>query len=448
MYFWRYNEMTDIIVFKNAFLIDGNGKDPKENATVVIKGNNIIDVGGGTDANIPNGAKIIDVAGKTLMPGMIDAHVHLTAVDDPTDINYRSFTGRIFSLLKTPSSLLVLYAAHNAKKMLDAGFTTIRDLLGGFTSWDATELISLRKAIELDLVPGPRIVVGGWVGATHGHGTIPFMEAAGSEMLNLDYPYADGEVEIRKRIRKLVRDGCDQLKTAISGSGFVGVESGPLLYTYNEMKAFCEEAHAAGKKAAVHAYPAKAVKIALEAGADTIEHGAYLDDETIQLFIEKNAILIPTLSVLTEFKGEDVSKYKEKMGLNVDWRLATEKKNLVIENFKKAYKAGVKIAMGTDIYFILMDYQGENAQELEVMVKYGMTPMDAIVASTKTAAEACGLEKEIGTIEEGKLADLIIVDGNPLKDIKILQDKKKILMVIKNGKIEVNRNGNLIEKDF
>jgi len=410
---------------KCGILIDGTGKAPMRNSVVLIEGSRITAVGEEGEVQIPSDAVIIDASGKTVMPGLMDMHVHLGIVEGA------SGPETLLNLFKASPFLLLLYAAKHAREMLEAGFTTVRDLgmanvMSADVMWAAKPMVTLRKAIEQELLPGPRIVVAGPFCMSAGH-----FDMSASRYENFRNP-PDGVWEVRKRVRELAREHVDLIKIA-SGGGTAGEgeEIWWRNYTIDELKAIVDEAHALGKKVASHAYTADTVKNALRAGVDTIEHGSFLDDEAIEMLIEQNAFLVPTLTTyhITE-KSEYMRRKKE------------EVKKGVAENFKKAHKAGVKIAAGTDIY--LQEHPdpiyGDNAYELELMVRYGMSEMESIMAATKNAAEALGREDELGTIEKGKLADIIIVDGDPLEDIRILQNKENILKVIKDGKIEVDRN--------
>jgi imidazolonepropionase-like amidohydrolase len=411
---------------KSGTLIDGTGKPPVKKSVVVIEGSRITAVGKEGEIQIPSDAQIIDAAGKTVMPGLMDLHVHLGIVEGA------STPETLLALFKASPFLLLLYAVKHAREVLEAGFTTVRDLgmpsvMSADAEWAARPMVALRKAIEQGLVPGPRLVVAGPFCMSAGH-----FDMSPSRYEQLRSP-PDGVWEVRKRVRELARENVDLIKTA-SGGGVAG--EGEQIwwrnYTTEELKAIVDEAHAFRMKVAVHAYTADTVKNALEAGVDTIEHGSFLDDEAIKMLIEKKAFLVPTLTTyhITE-KAEFMRRKKE------------EVRKVVAANFTKAYKAGVRIAAGTDMF--LQEHPdpmyGDNAYELELMVRYGMSEMEAIMAATKRAAEALGREDELGTIEEGKLADIVIVKGDPLKDIKVLQNKENIQKVIKDGKIEVDRDG-------
>ncbi len=405
-------------------LIDGTGKAPIENSVILIEGSTITSVVKEAEVQISSDTQIINATGRTVMPGLMDVHVHLGNVEGA------SSPETLLNLFKASPFLLLLYAVKHAREMLEAGFTTARDLgMNNFMSadplWAAKPMVALRNAIEQRLVLGPRLVVAGPFCMSAGH-----FDMLPSRYENLRSP-PDGVWEVRKRVRELARENVDLIKIA-SGGGVAGEgeEIWWRNYTIEELKAIVDEAHALGKRVATHAYTADTVKNALEAGVDDVEHGSFLDDEAIKMFIEKKTYLVPTLTTFhVSEKSEHMRRKKE------------EVRKAVAANFTKAYKAGIRIAVGTDIF--LQEHpdpvHGDNAYELELMVRYGMSEMEAIMAATKNTSEVLGLENKLGTIEKGKLADIIIIEGDPLKDIKVLRDKKNIRKVMKGGKIEVDR---------
>ncbi|NIM46138.1 MAG: amidohydrolase family protein [Nitrososphaeria archaeon] len=403
-------------------LIKGTGEPPIKNGVVVIEGSKITAVG--VDAQIPSGAKVIDASGKTVMPGLIDTHVHLGMVETPR-------SQMVIEMLKAPISLLVLYAAKHAREMLEAGFTTCRDL-GPTQYLQATPSLSLRKAIELGIVPGCRIMVAGVVSMSAGHYDM-FRPSNWPRPTN---EMVDGVWAVRKRVRELIRENVDLIKTCAGGGvAGEGEEIWWRNYTVEELQAIVDEAHAQRRKVAAHVYTAPLIKNALEAGIDTIEHGCFLDDEIIEMMLHKGTFLVPTLTVYSERNlmiRPDQPEYLR--------RKAREVIDASIVAFKKAHKAGIKIAMGTDLFiqYPPAPMFGDNAYELELYVRYGMSEMEAILTATKIAAEALGRD-QLGTLEEEKLADIIIINGDPLKNIKILQDRENIRMVIRNGEIAVNK---------
>ena len=407
----------NIIAINGGLLIDGNGDLPIKNAVVLIEDSVVKAAGKKEEVKIPNDADIINAKGKTIMPGMIDAHVHLASVvgvsPDPVD-----------AILRTPEPLLLLHAAKHAREMLEAGFTAIRDCVG--MKQQNHDNVFLKCAIEMDLIPGPRVITCSWVETTGGHGDAE-LNMIYAWPIRVDSVCADGPWEIRKRVREAARAGADQIKTGNSGHylkfGPMG-NSGGLVrsFTKEEFLALVDEAHVNGMKVMCHSGGSiEAIMQAIEVGVDTIEHASPLNDEVIQMLVKSKIIIVPTLSIPMRFQ-KNSARTRAKLA-----------------EIGKAHKAGVQIAMGTDTYRNTRDYWGKNAFELQGYVEAGMTEMEAIVSATKTAAEALGLENYVGTIEKGKLADIIIVDGNPLTNIKILQDKEKILYVIKNGDIVVDR---------
>lgn len=408
---------------KCGLLIDGTGSPPLVSAVVVIKDSKILKVG--KDVQIPSGAQNIDADGMVVMPGLMNLHTHLASIEAPESPGPNA----ILPMLNSPQTLLILYAAKHARQLLEAGFTTVRDL-GIFPTipGELAPLTSLRKAISLGLVCGPRLMVGGIVDMTAGHCDMEkpqFLARRDDETVN-------GVWEVRKRVRELLRVNVDLIKT-FSGAGVVGGEGESVSetnWTLEELEAIVDEAHTHNRKVACHAHTGLAITNAVKAGVDTIEHGVFIDDEAIKMMIAKKTILVPTLTPLSERGG---------LGAAVGER-AREAMKASPDGFRKAHETGVRIAMGTDhwIQWPPKPMFGDDAYELELMVKYGMSEMEAIVASTKTAAEGIGIENQVGIIEAGKLADLIMIDGDPLKDIRILQDKSKIRRVMKGGQIVVD----------
>jgi imidazolonepropionase-like amidohydrolase len=240
---------------------------------------------------------------------------------------------------------------------------------------------------------------------------------------------ADGVDEVRKAVREQLRMGANFIKLMATGGVMTpGIEAGAPQFSYDELKAGVEEAHKAGRKTAAHAQGNQGIKDSLRAGLDSIEHGIFLDDEAIALFLEKKAVLVPTLSAPFHILDKG-----EKSGIpNFVIEKTKKVKDTHIESVKKAHEAGIPIAMGADAG-TPFNRHGENLRELELLVGIGLSPMEAIVSATRTASETLGLGDQIGTLEKGKMADLIVVEGDPLKDITILQKKEKIVAVMKDG---------------
>ena len=390
------------VILRDARIIDGRG-DVQARGFVVIEKNRITEVGKGPGPAKKNGYEVMDLEGRCVLPGMIDCHVHL-CIDGSAD--------PMQSLQKDSAAMITLKAARHAHLSLLAGVTTVRDLgsVNGISG-------SLRDAINLGIVIGPRIVsTNQAVCITGGQGWQFSRQADG----------ADG---VRQAVREQIRAGADAIKMMATGGVITqGVEPGSPQFTLEELKAGAEEAHKAGRKIAAHAQGNEGIKNSLRAGFDTIEHGIFLDDEAIGLLLEKRATLVPTLSA-----PFNIMEKGEKSGIPAFIIEKTRKvKDTHVDSIKKAYKAGVTIASGADAGTPFNGH-GENLRELELLVRIGLSPMEAIVAATRVASETLGLGSRIGTIEPGKLADLIVVEGDPLKDITVLQRKDKIVVVMKDG---------------
>jgi imidazolonepropionase-like amidohydrolase len=349
---------------------------------------------------VPTGATVIDLGDRTLLPGFIDCHVHLVGRSIGEGTNWED------AAVRDLPQEDAIRGVRNAQRTLAAGFTTVRNV-GAEEFGD----IALRNAVRDGVVPGPRILAAGHsIGITGGHcdtnGYVP-------ELLPSDplHGIADGEAEIVKAVRLQVKHGADVIKTCATGGVLSeGTAVGVQQFEDDELAVLVREAHLAGRKVAAHAHGADGIKAALRAGADSIEHGSMTDDEAIKLFKERKAFLVPTLMA-----QESVERYaKEGVLKGERAEKALHIAPLARENIRKAFAAGVKVALGTDAGVFP---HGTNGHEFELMVSLGMKPMDAILAGTRNAAELLGLEKEIGTVEPGKIADLVAVDGNPLDDI-------------------------------
>jgi len=403
-------------VFTGATLIDGTGAKPIEDASIIVEGNRIKEVGKALDA--PRDAEVIDVAGRTLMPGLIDSHVHLCSNGDPD----------ILRMIQYPMGMLQLFGYRNALNELEAGFTTVRDMGAphGFA-------LSLRQAVATGVVRGPRIVAAGKViSMTGGHADFHLASGLSYEGMSR---IADGVADCRKAAREQLRDGADFVK--ICSSGGVMSPTDPVdtpQFTPEEIEAMVYEAACVGRTVASHAHGATGIKNAVLAGVKTIEHGSLVDDEAVKLMAQRGCFHVPTLVA-----GWNIVQHGKEAGIPayaVD--KAEEIAYEVRKNAMRSHRGGVRVAMGTDAG-TPFNRHGGNAQEITHLVEAGFTPMEAIVAATKTGSECIGLEKQVGTLEPGKLADMIVVDGDPLKDIKVLEDKAKILLVMKGGVAEVNR---------
>jgi imidazolonepropionase-like amidohydrolase len=407
-------------------LIDGRGGKPVKDAVVLVQGNRIVKAGGKNQVKTPAGVETIDCSRYTVMPGMMDLHIHTAMYNCMTFHNHR------VAQFETMPHLQQMYALFHAQNCFDMGFTTLRDLgMNGPYGLLVNEMVAVRDAINAGIVEGPRMLVAGFTTMTGSHLELIQPRA----MYRWGFNTADGPWELRKLARKNMLAGCDVIKTCASGGGGTDKEEPDIRnLTQEELDAIVDEAHALHKHAAVHCFTTSAQRMALKAGADTIEHMVFHDDETIELIKKSGTPVTPTLSHRTDH----AIKLRREHG-TADFVLRKMKylQPFCFATFRKMYKAGVKIAMGTDMGF--EPDMGSNAAELEIYVKLGMKPMDAILTTTRNAAQALKMEKDLGTLEAGKYADLIAVDGDPLKNIRCLQEKKNIRLVMKEGRVYADR---------
>jgi imidazolonepropionase-like amidohydrolase len=400
-------------------LLDRPGREPRRDATIVIQKGKIATVQDGF-AKVPEGATLVDLRGRFVLPGLIDCHVHL-------DSDRAGIEGQLASV--TDSVATSAYeAAWNARKTLDAGFTTVRNLGSG----DGVTL-ALRDAVAKGWVVGPRIVdAGNGISTTSGHmdPTLGFREEL-HDVLGHSHNTCDGADDCRKAVRRQISRGVDVIKIATTGgvNSRIGLGLGAQMME-DEAKAIVETAHLYGKKVAVHAHGADGINVALRAGADSIEHGTLIDDESLKLFRASGAFYVPTLSTINGYLeriAANPNAYAPEVRKKIDWRIG-----ITGEALRKAVPAGVKIAFGTDAG---VSKHGRNADEFELMVKHGMTPAAAIHAATVNAAALLQLSDQIGSIEPGKSADIVAVGGDPLADITTL---KRVSFVMKNGTVHKN----------
>ena len=411
---------------KGGTLIDGKGGRPVKDPVVVMQGRRIKKVGTQDKIKIPRDAQVIDAARYTLMPGMMDLHIHTSMFNCVTFHNHRVAQFEIMPHLQQ------MYALFHAQLCFDMGFTTLRDLgMNSNRGLLTNELCAVRDAIDAGIMEGPRMLIGGFTTITGSHLDLIQPRAMPRHGFNT----ADGPWELRKLARTNLLAGCDVIKTCASGGGGTDKEEPDIRnMTQEELDAIVDEAHAFHKSASVHCFTTQAQRMALKAGADTIEHMVFHDDETIDLIAEAGIPVTPTLSHRTDHA---IQLRREHGTAEFVLRKMKYLQPFCFETFRKMYQAGVKIAMGTDMGF--EPDMGSNAGELEIYVKLGMKPMDAILTATGNAARAIKLGGDLGTIEGGKLADIIAVDGDPLKDIACLQKKQNIKLVMKEGRIYADR---------
>ena len=407
---------TATLAFVHARLIDGLGSQPVDDGYVVVRDGVIASLGPMAGYRRPDTAPLleVDTAGRTLMPGLIDCHAHLV---------YNGFT-TLDALDRCSVETATINAVLNARKVLRAGYTTVRDV-----GTVANVAVAVRDAIAEGKVPGPRIVASGQIiGPTGGLGdTLPphwERTAGGLGVL------VDGVADILKTVRRQIRNGVDNVKLAASG-----VEVGPYAYTWmttmreDEVACAVHEAHRWGRTTAVHCQSYDAVKFALRAGSDTIEHATRLDDEALALFTRGDSVLVPTMCTLFSVLelGETLNlrpKQREEMAVNEPlWR----------QSVRDAYAAGVPIAAGGDLGNRYA--HGTNAREIGHLVRAGLSPMDAVRAATGVAAQALRREASIGALQAGRTGDLIVVDGDPLADVSLLEDHARIELVFKSGRL-------------
>ena len=377
-------------------MFDAKAGKMLESQVILVHDDQIQQVG--SNLPIPQGAKVIDLSKATVMPGFIDAHVHLTMA--------AGHSGPAGLTVSVPRSALI--GARNARVTLMAGFTTVRNLgAEGFSD------VALRDAINDGDVIGPRMQVSGpMISITGGHGDnsiLPFEYHATGDGV------ADGPDEVRHRVRENIKYGADVIKFAASG-GTMSKGDNPLLEAYSpeEMQILISEAHRQGRKVATHAHSALAIKDAVRAGVDSVEHGIFLDDEGIALMKQHGTYLVPTAFPLFWYMDNMASMHLPKY---------TEDKIKVIlpigkASMSNAFKQGVKVALGTDagVY-----PHGLNGGEFWAMVKLGLTPTQALQAGTVNAADLMGWTDQVGSIEPGKFADIVAVNGDPTADISILE---------------------------
>ncbi len=391
-------------VIQAGHMLDVKTGKTLNNVTIVIKGDRIAGVTEGGEP--PAGATVIKLPNATLLPGLIDAHTHLT--HDPK-FGYEQLG------ISVPKEALI--GAKNARITLEAGFTTVRNVgANGFAD------IALRDAINEGLVPGPRMDASGpALSIAGGHcdnNLLPFEYHAQSEGV------ADGIEAVQHKVREIIKYGADVIKVCATG-GVLSKGDDPRAsqYTLEEMKAIVADAHRLGRKVAAHAHGAQGILWASEAGVDSIEHGSYVDDAGIAMMKSKGTYLVPTL-----YLGDWMRENAAKIGLPEMFAGKMKTVTAVMrQNSKKAFEAGVKIAFGTDA---AVYPHGLNAHEFAVYVALGMTPVQAIRTATVNAADLLGWSDRIGTIEAGKFADIVAVNGDPSKDVTLLQSP---VFVMKGG---------------
>jgi imidazolonepropionase-like amidohydrolase len=403
---------SQITAVRAGRLIDPDSGTVLTDQIILIQDNKIQAVG--KSLTIPNGANVIDLSTKTVLPGLIDCHTHVA--DGHSD-------GEPFNVLKKTASQIVLESVTNARKTLESGFTTVRDV----GTYRALNDIALRDAINRGEIIGPRMfVAGAYITITGGAGAMTGQAPDIQLPWDLHYGEANSPWEVRQKVRLLAHNGVDVIKMLSTGAVLThGSSPMSIEFTPEELQAGVDEAKNFGLRVAVHAHATQGIKNAILAGAASIEHAEILDDETIALAKQHGTYLD------MDIYDEECIQAGAKTGQTpADFiQHDADLGRIQRENFTKAVKAGVKMSLGTDLG--VCPY-GSSGKQFAFMVKYGMTPMQAIQAATTNAADLLGHSNEIGSIKPGKYADLIAVTGDPLKDISVLEN---IEFVMKEGKI-------------
>ena len=386
------------------------------NATVLVDGERITAVGSSIEIQVPSGSQILDVAGRTLMPVMVDAHNHICGEPYPNPA---------YPFQELPAYAPIRGVAA-ARTLLEMGFTACRAMADEFYA-----NVALKQAIDLGIVPGPRILAAGMmVGIIGGGGSgwIPPQRYAHSPAM------ISGADDVRRAVRVQLFNGADFVETMVGGR--VGSNSRTLPedneWSDVELEAAADEAHRRGRRIGANCYSDETIEACTRNGIDIIEHGCLATERGAAAMVEHDVFMVPTLTAYYAYLAADAEIHYPNYRLDRGRRVASA----LTDNFAKYVEMGVKVVGGSDGSGPGSGRRpGEGAKELELMVEFGMTPMQAIVANTKMGADVMGLLTEFGTIEVGKLADLIVLDGDPLADVAILQRREKILLVMKGGEI-------------
>jgi len=409
----------ELIVLKAARMFDGKSNSLVQNGVIVIKNDKIVDAG--SSLPIPDGARVIDLGDATLCPGFMDAHTHLT---EDFSGNYNEHRLQELDLNVSEHAIR---ATEFARVTVEAGFTTVRDLGSRFVASHEFVDVALRNSINKRVIVGPRMLVATkGIGATGGHfdPTNGFRDFLFGREPDYTDGIANGPDEIRKAVRFEVKNGADVIKAAVSGGvlSLTDEVDTPQL-TPAEMAALVDESHRLRKKVAVHCHGDQVAREAIEAGVDSIEHGSFMKPDTLTMMKKKGTFLTPTLMASEWIMGK-IDNYPA--ALQAKAKAATAARS---EMFRNAVKMGIRISFGTDAAVFP---HGQNAKEFKLMVDLGMNPIDALKSATANDAELLGIAQKVGTLEKGKLADVIAVPGDPTADITATE---RVSFVMKEGRI-------------
>lgn len=402
------------IYIRAGRVFDATGDTVRQNLVILVEGERIKSISPASAVSIPAGASVIDLSRATVLPGLIDCHTHLGSRADRYD--------EIYYFKTTPFQSAFAGVVH-ARKTLEAGFTSVRDV--GSLPFLA---VDLRNSINEGFIPGPRIVASGpAITITGGHGDLNnFSPQTRVSMFpdERNFAIADGVDQVRHVVRAQVKYGVDVIKILATGGVLSkGDSPGAPQFTFEELKAAAEEAHMAGRKIAAHAHGTQGIKNAILAGIDSIEHASLIDDEGIRLAKEHGTYLVMDIYNDDYILGKAIEFGLPQENVEKEKKIGRTQR----ENFEKAFRAGAKMAFGTDagVY-----PHGDNAKQFFYMVKYGMTPAQAIRAATSSAADLIGRSQDVGTLEPGKYADIIAVTADPLQDVRALEN---VSFVMKGG---------------
>ncbi|HTT23400.1 MAG TPA: amidohydrolase family protein [Candidatus Sulfotelmatobacter sp.] len=417
-------QSTQTVAIHAARLIDGKSDTIVKDAVVLVTGEKIAAVGSGLV--IPTNARVIDLGDATLLPGLIDAHTHLLSEMDGSNLSLQDV--EMLRIVATESTAeRALLGAKLGREDLEAGITTVRDVGNSGLNGD----VALRRAIERGWVLGPRMVTSTRALAAQG-GQFGILTPAAQQLIEEEYVTVRGPESARQAVRQALYDGARCIKVIVNGS--------PANVTLDEMKAIVDEAHSAGVKVAAHAIGDKSTRIAAHAGADSIEHAYVVPDDVLKMMVEKHIFLVPTDGTLKTFVdmsfGTRQPTDSERAEREKEYAPYVQHEQ---DRLKRAIKMGVPIAAGSDMYLSMPRMTRGQASLLvyEAYAESGMTGMEIIHAATRNAAELLGMQDRIGTLEPEKLADIIAVPGDPLKDIRALEHAK---FVMKGGAVVVNNN--------